>query len=234
MAIKLEGRLKAVADNVPECATVADIGTDHAFIPIYLVSQGICKRAIATDLRKGPLCVAQRNISEYGLTEVIETRIGCGLRPIADHEAETLIIAGMGGLLIAEILGDGMDKVMGFKSIIIQPMYAAEYLREWLQLNGFEIYDEDLAEEGSKLYNIIDARLSTVTLKTPDTDNVIGKALIAKKHPLLKKYIQKQIKIYTKIVEGLCKARNSAAESGNELEKTEKILRYLQGLITTI
>lgn len=234
MTIKLEGRLKAVADNVPACPTVADIGTDHAFIPIYLVSQGICKRAVATDLRKGPLSAARRNISEYGLTEVIETRIGCGLQPITDNEAETLIIAGMGGLLISEILEDGMEKALGFKSIVMQPMYAAEYLRDWLQLSGFEIYDEDLSEDGSKLYNILDARPSVAPLKLPDIDNVIGKALIEKKHPLLKKYIQKQIKIYTKIGEGQCKARNNAAKGGNELEKTKGILSYLHELVVNI
>lgn len=227
MAIRLEGRLKAIADNVPVCGTVVDIGSDHAFLPIYLVKKGICAKAIATDVRKGPLNAAHRNISEYGLADVIETRLGYGLRPLKDDEAETIIIAGMGGVLISDILKDAMNQALRIGKIIIQPMYATEYLREWLQGNGFEIYDEDLAEEGNKLYNIIAARPSEVHAKASGTENVLGRALIAKKHPLLKKYIQKQIKIYSKIAEGLGKARNLSGEGGCELESANEILLYL-------
>lgn len=234
MIIKLEGRLKAIADNVPKCETVADIGTDHAFIPIYLVLQGICRKAIASDIRKGPLRAADRNICRYGLANVIETRIGYGLQPLFDDEAETLIIAGMGGVLISDILKDGMRKAMRCKNIIIQPMYAAEYLREWLQRSGFEISDEDLAEEGNKLYNIFNVRPFGAHVKTSDIENVIGRALIAKKHPLLKKYIGKQINIYTKINEGLAKARNSEENGRSELNRIEDILLYLNEIKKSI
>lgn len=227
MAIKLEGRLKAIADNVPACAAVADIGTDHALIPIYLVSRGICSRAIATDIRKGPIAAANRNISRYGLENAIETRMGFGLAPLSEKEAETIIIAGMGGILISDILREGMPKVFGSANMIIQPMYAAEYLREWLQMKGFEIYDEDLAEEGNKLYNIFKVRTSGISKKTTEIENILGKALIEKKHPLLKKYIQKQIKIYNKISGGLSKARKSSAEAECELHKTNLIIEYL-------
>jgi len=98
--MELKGRLKLIADLTPKCNIVCDIGTDHAYIPIYLVMNKKCQRALACDVRKGPIGFAEKNIAEYGLSQYISTRIGYGLEPLEDNEVDVVVIAGMGGLLI--------------------------------------------------------------------------------------------------------------------------------------
>lgn len=178
--MELKGRLKLIADKTPACNTICDIGTDHAYIPIYLVKKGICRKGIAADVKSGPITAARENIRAYGLDDFIETRLGDGLEPVKSGEADVIIIAGMGGTLIKDILERGMQKAKSAKTLVLQPMNSVEVLRKWLYDNGFDIFDESLAIEGEKIYNVINAVWDGISRTYKDICLHIGTKLIEK------------------------------------------------------
>ena len=114
-------RLNTIISLVPKCDVAIDIGTDHAYVPIELIKKGIANKCIACDLRSGPLAIAKKNIAQNGLNNKIETRLGGGLAPLNQHEADCVIIAGMGGVLIRNILEEGKEKLRTDTVIIAQP-----------------------------------------------------------------------------------------------------------------
>lgn len=190
--MRLSQRLFSIAKMVDSCKTVADIGTDHALIPIYLIINKVCTRAIASDIGKGPIEKAITNINRYGLQDQIDTRVGPGLNTLPEGEAEVIIIAGMGGLLINQIIEQGSRVAEKVQSIILQPMTHHSRLREWLSRNGYCVIDEDLAEEDNKIYLILKVKPGCRQLL--DSKSLyFGEILFEKKHPLLEKYIQKNI-----------------------------------------
>ena len=144
-------RLQMIIDLVGE-KTIADIGTDHAYIPIKLASMGIIEKAIATDKNEGPLKIAEENVIKYGLLKKIDLRLGEGLDPLDEGECELVIIAGMGGKLIGDIIEDNLCKSKSFK-FLLQPMNAQAELRKRLINMGFKITKESLSCERFKVYN---------------------------------------------------------------------------------
>ena len=150
--IELTPRLQAVAGLVPRGARLADVGTDHAYLPASLLQQGVIDIAVAADLRPGPLDRARATAERYGLTERISFRLCDGLSGILPEEADTVVIAGMGGETIAAILGAAPWVREEGKRLILQPMSAQEDLRAWLADNGYRIEQEVLSREGETLY----------------------------------------------------------------------------------
>ena len=155
--IKLDDRLITVASLVRNGKRVADIGTDHGYLVAYLVENNICPCGIAADLRKGPLENARQTVIQQGLSDKIELILSDGLMNISEDSCDEIVIAGMGGNLIAEIL----EKAPWVKDerihIIAQPMTHAEALRQWFIDNGFEIECEKTATDGKRYYCIISA-----------------------------------------------------------------------------
>lgn len=148
-------RLKALASYVRQGSRVADIGTDHGLLPIYLVQQHIAPTAVASDLREGPAAVAQKNIQKAGFSDRIDVRVGDGLAPISPKEADDIVIAGMGGETIVEIL-EAAPWVMDTRCrLILQPMSHAEILREWLYVRGFSTVTERLLEDVGRKYIVL-------------------------------------------------------------------------------
>jgi len=198
--MELKCRLKLIASKTVKCDTVCDIGTDHAYIPIYLVKNKICKKAIACDVKEGPILFAKKHIGYCGLSKYIETRLGDGLDPLCENEANVVIIAGMGGYLISRIIGDGLNKVINCENIILQPMNELECLRKWLYETGFDIVDEELAREGEKIYNVIVAKWIGKPSVKDEVYYHFGEKLFERRDPLLKDFIEKKINTYKKIV----------------------------------
>lgn len=157
----LSDRLKSIADMIESCECLADIGTDHGYIPIYAVTIGKCKRAIASDIKRGPVEIARRNIIEYGVENNVEARIGNGLENLTPGEADQIIIAGMSGNLIAEILDKGRYVAQAAKSIIIQPVQHPEVIRKYLYNNFFSIIGEHIVRDENKYYHIIKVKNGT-------------------------------------------------------------------------
>lgn len=157
MAKKLEltPRLRMVADLVPAGARLADVGTDHAYLPAALVLEGKIPSAIAADLRPGPLSRAKTTVREYGLNGRITFRLCDGLKGIAPEEVQAVVIAGMGGETIASILAAAPWTREKDVTLVLQPMSSSSDLRLWLSQNGYQIVREELAREGDTLYTAL-------------------------------------------------------------------------------
>ncbi len=153
--LELTPRLQAVADLVPANALMADIGTDHAYLPVWLLLEGKISRAIAADLRQGPLDRARLTAKEYDCRKNIDFRLCDGLSGIGPEEADTIVIAGMGGETIAAILQAAPWTKNEKYTLILQPMSAQNDLRAWLWRSGYRIDQEQIICEGDKLYNIL-------------------------------------------------------------------------------
>lgn len=150
----LKPRMKAIADLVPQGSVLADIGTDHGLIPIYLIKNNICKFAIASDINIKPLEFCIKNIKNKNLVHKIEARISDGLKDISPHECDVICIAGMGGNQIINILDIKFDKHI----LILQPMTSSGKLRKFLYENEFKIIKEEIVLDNNILYIIIMAR----------------------------------------------------------------------------
>lgn len=198
---------------------VADIGTDHAYIPIYLIQNGICKKVIATDISKGPIDAARRNIEKNGMSDKIEIRLGGGLIPINDNECGECIIAGMGGFAIINILS---EKTISSYRYILQPMNYQYELRKFLFDSGFKITEEDIAVEGFKVYNIICAEKGDDYSEKNELDFHIPPSLLT--HKNINDLKAKKRREFIKIRNGL---KKSLSPDTGLIEKYEKLLDEL-------
>ncbi len=148
----LSKRLQMVADMVTPGNRLADVGCDHGFLDICLVQEGICPRALAMDVREGPLGSAREHVRQAGLGDYIEIRRSDGLRACGADEADTLVCAGMGGRLMERILTEGLDKAARMKELILQPQSELPEFRGFLRKAGFRIVREDAVFEEGKYY----------------------------------------------------------------------------------
>ncbi len=162
MAIQLDPRLSPVASFVRPGSALADIGTDHAYLPVYLVQTGRCPRAVASDLREGRLRMAGRPLRALGLEDRVATVLSDGLDALEPHCADDVVLAGMGGILIAELLSRASWLRDPAVRIIAQPMSHAEDVRLWLYQNGFAIEDEACAMDGRHCYVALAAHYTGV------------------------------------------------------------------------
>lgn len=156
--IKLSKRLNKIVSYVDENSKIADVGTDHGFVPNFLVEEKNMQKVIATDISLQSLEKSIEFSKLRGNFEFIEHRVGNGLKAIEPNEVDTVIIAGMGGYLIVDLLKESMDLVKNLKKLILQPMQNQEYLREYLYENGYEILDESIVYEENKYFELIVAR----------------------------------------------------------------------------
>ena len=164
--LELTPRLFAAAQLVPHGAAVADIGTDHAYLPVWLLKQGRARCTIAADLRTGPLDRARLTAKEYDCRENIDFRLCDGLADIRPDEVDCIVIAGMGGETIAAILQAAPWIQDAHYTLILQPMSAQNDLRRWLWQQGFSIESEQVVSEGDKIYTLIKARFGAATPMT--------------------------------------------------------------------
>lgn len=170
--IKLSNRLKAVADLVHKGSAVVDVGCDHGFIPVYLVEHSLVKSAIACDINEKPLNSCTALVKQCGLDNKIKCFISDGLDKVEEDSVQDIIIAGMGGELIADILSR-CDYIKS-KHLILNPMTHPEITRKWLYNNGFEIINDLIIEDGKHYYSVFDAVYSNNTAKKTCVDYYLG------------------------------------------------------------
>ncbi|MGG1215780.1 tRNA (adenine(22)-N(1))-methyltransferase TrmK [Micromonospora provocatoris] len=185
-AQKLSKRLETVAKFVPTGAVVADIGSDHAYLPCYLIHKGIATGAVAGEVVKGPYDSAVGQVKKEGLTEKITVRLADGLAAVeeSDH-VDTITIAGMGGPLIVSILEKHPQSLQGVTRLILQPNIHAKVIREWALKNNWAILDEDILEEDEKIYEIL--VLQRGPMELTEADILFGPKLVLRKSPSFKK-----------------------------------------------
>ncbi|NTW71879.1 MAG: SAM-dependent methyltransferase [Eubacteriaceae bacterium] len=225
--MKLTNRLLTVAKHVDNDAVVADIGTDHGYIPVYLVEKGISEKIFATDINEGPLKSAEKQIESHKMSEKISTRKCDGLSCLGGERIDNIIIAGMGGILIKEILEKDKIIALNAKKLILQPMVAQEEVRKYLLENGFLIINEDLAKEKDRLYQIIVA--SPGEKNQGETKQIyfhIGKHLIENNHPLLPEFIGKMERKFKKIIHECENKHTNTTET--RIKECKKMLEEIQ------
>lgn len=221
--MKLSERLNAIVNLVPNNTIVADIGTDHGYIPVYLIENKISKKVIGTDISKGSLEKIIEFVKETGFQDKIDTRLGDGLQIIKPYEIDTVIIAGMGGLLIRDILENHKEVTNSIVNFILQPMVASKDLREYLVDNNYEIVKEDLVKEDKKYYEVIYARRG-MSFVEKDIYYEISPLLIEEKHPLLREFVEDKISATQKIIKDL---------EGIDTERSKERYDELSKLIAT-
>jgi len=219
----LSPRLLAVANLVPKCSVVADIGTDHAYVPIYLIEHGRACFAIASDVVEGPAMRAKENIAKHNLCDKIDVRIGNGLEKV--ENADVIIIAGMGGKLICDIISESRPIIDTVQMLILQPMTAIYDVRRYLHINNFTITDEHLAQEDEKIYNVMAVKSGSEIIED-DIYYHLGKRLFENNDKLLKKYIEKKIHAFDVMIENM-----SNSDDVNLAKKMTKIVTLKQRFI---
>lgn len=167
----LSERLSAVASLVKKDSAIADVGTDHGYIPVYLYKAGIIKSAVAADVNEKPLASCKALVVQEGLSDVIKTRLSNGLDNILPDEYDTVIIAGMGGELIADILSRAEIEN---KHIILNPMTHPEIARKFLYDNGFDIINDLIIKDGRHYYSVFDANYTGEILPKTRSDYYLG------------------------------------------------------------
>lgn len=185
----LTPRLRTIMDQVPEGARLADIGTDHALIPAALLRRRKIVSAIASDIRKGPLESAARTARQFGFEKEISLRLGAGLCTVQPDEADTIVIAGMGGETIAQILEDDSWAMDGEHLLLLQAMTAQAELRQYLAAHGCTIERETLCREGKRMYTVMTVRGGGEEMEKSLSDCCISQAML--RDPLAKDYLAK-------------------------------------------
>lgn len=213
--MELSLRLKTVADMVHE-RRIADIGTDHGYVPIYLLQSGKTDMAFACDINKGPLEKAQSNIKAACLEKVIETRLGSGLEPLKAGEADCAVIGGMGGMLIIDILKARPDVVKELKQLVLQPQLDADRVRKYIHSIGFKIENEAFIEDGGKYYSVISAVKGSEKYENK-ADYVFGKINIENKNKTLREFIEKKLKTNRFILNSI--EKNGAGGNENKISE---------------
>ncbi|MDH5074052.1 tRNA (adenine(22)-N(1))-methyltransferase [Clostridium perfringens] len=229
--MELSKRLKRIAEHVDKCESVADIGTDHGYIPIYLVKEGICKKAIASDINKGPIEKAKVNVAFEGVSNKIKCLLGPGLNPLKVGEVNGVILAGMGGNLTRDILLADMNKVKKYDFIILQPAQNPEVLREFLYKNDYEIIDEDLIKDEGRFYELFKVKYNENSEKLVFEDELyyeVSPLLREKNHSLFKEFIEGKINRCETILSFIKEDTEAAKKRKSDLE--EKINK-LKGML---
>lgn len=217
----LSKRLQNVADMVTKGYIVADIGTDHGYVPIYLIKNGIVPKAYAMDINEGPLKIADKNIRLEGLQDKITTVLSDGMNEMTSEMAESVVIAGMGGDLITDILNRGKN-IKGIKELVLSPHKRVDIVRKYLLDNNWKITDENMVIDNNKFYTILRAVPEKEESEYDETEIMYGRLLLTTKNPVLKKYLEKENKMYEEVLK---KVENSKNETINGVMNNLKINR---------
>lgn len=221
MKLPISKRLLCCASMVQSGSRVADIGTDHGYLGIYLLQSGAARHVIACDLRKDPLENARRNAKLFGVDGEMEFRLSDGLEKILPDEVDTVVMAGMGGDLIQKILSQCPWRKREGLQFILQPQSAGNVLRRWLCEDGFEIRREEPVQDGHFLYTVMDIRQGEPAPLTPGTEYA-SPALLASGIPLVGNYLARVENALQETVRGLTNA---------EKQRPERLSYFRQALL---
>ena len=202
--MKLSSRLEKIADLVEKHkkgTILADIGTDHAYLPCYLVEKNIINKAYACDVAKGPFASSLSTIKQYNFENEVEALLGDGIDPIVGKDVDMITIAGMGSYLIVEILEKNKDYLDNDKVLFLQPNANSDHLREYLANNGYSIIDEEMIQDGHHVYEMM--VVVKVECKMSKEDILFGPILRVNKSNLFKRNWLKQLNTYKKIIKDI-------------------------------
>ena len=232
--MELSKRLQAVADLVSEGLVVADVGTDHGYIPIYLIETKKSPKAFAMDVNKGPLLRAKEHIAEHGLETRIETRLSDGVRALQKGECECVVVAGMGGALTIKIMEEGKDIFRSLKEFVLQPQSELQKVRAYLYQNEYSIVEENMVLDDGKFYPMFRV-INGQSEEYHAIELCYGKLLLEQKNAVLKNFLEKEKAVKELILSNLEQSFGEHIETRRkeiqeELEGIEYALqRYYEG-----
>lgn len=235
--MRLDKRLQAVASLVPQGSRFADIGTDHAYLPVWLLEQGVIASAVAGDIAAGPCQAARTTVAMHGAASSIAVRQGSGLAVLSPGEEDCIAICGMGGSTIISILAADMAVAKGAQRLLLQPMAGAAALRRWLVAQGWCITREALVDDEPHFYEIICAeRAEKCAARASDAgeqcysevEYLVGPALLRDGHPLLAKQIARQQASLHELLTNM--ARSERAKASTKYQEAQKLLQALEAL----
>lgn len=219
-------RLNRLAEMVDPNSRVADIGTDHAYLPIRLVEQGKVSYAIASDVAKGPLANAKADIQAAGLADQIETRLGSGLETVKkDDQIDTVVIAGMGGKLMVTLLSEAASRGAYYPTLVLEANIGENNVRQWLMDNRYEIVEEDIVAEAGHIYELIKAKLTDQVHPLTVKEVEFGPLLLKQKTPVFYQKWEGQEKYYQKLLANLNKAKQ---KDEVRIKQVEDLLAMIQ------
>lgn len=228
-AQKLSQRLETVASFVPTGAVVADIGSDHAYLPCYLVHKGIATRAIAGEVVQGPYESAERQVRAEGLAHKITVRLANGLAAVEpqDH-VDTVTIAGMGGPLIVSILERDPQSLATVTRLILQPNIHAKVIREWALRNGWALTDEMILEEDQKIYEVLVLQRGSMTLT--EQELLFGKFLPLRKAPAFVAKWTRELENWQRVHAAIERA-DATPENAVKKQELEQYISWGEGVL---
>ena len=223
--IKLSKRLLSVASHISEGAVVADIGSDHAYLPTYLVQKGIIQKGVAGEVVIGPYETAKKSVYRHGVNDRITVRLADGLFAIEENDGiDTVTIAGMGGSLIATILEQGRDRLQHVNRLIVQPNLHAMAIREWAVSNNWKLVNEEILKEDGKIYEIL--VLEKGRISYDDVELLVGPFLLVEKNNVFREKWEDEINQMIQIQKSI----ENAFETPELVKKKEQLTH----IITTL
>ncbi|ENZ31391.1 hypothetical protein HMPREF1084_02910 [Clostridium butyricum 60E.3] len=211
-----------------KCDVIMDVGTDHGYIAIELIKRNLADKVIASDINKDPLNKAKLNVSLEGLSNKIELRLGGGLTPVKDKEVNGVLIAGMGGNLIRDILENDIKKVKNMDYLVLQPAQNPEVLREYLYISDYEIIDEDVCFDEGKYYEVFKVKYKeNNSTKLENIFYEVSPILLNKKSDVFKDYLYEKIDKYKKVKSFIKDNTEHALSRKKELDSKIEIMENL-------
>lgn len=218
-------RIEFIMENLENVETLADIGTDHGYVPLMALERQICNKAIACDINKDPLDKARLNAILEGVGDELEFRLGGGFEPLNVNEVNEVVIAGMGGNLIRDILEADIEKVKSVEYLILVPAQNPEVLREYLYKNNYEIIKEDLCFDEGIYYELFKVR--SAEGHATELDSIyyeISPVLLRSRNPLMKDYLQFKLDEYNRILGFITEATVAANKRREEIKEKISII----------
>jgi len=232
--IQLTSRLAAIANEIKKGETMADIGTDHGFLPVALWEQGICPKVILADVNRGPLDKAKYNASLSHPGVDFDCRLGDGLKVIAPGEVDVIVIAGMGGTLMCEILEEDLEKTMSYKKLILQPRKDIGQLRHWIYNHCMCITNEQLVRENKYIWPILTVEpIEKACIGDLGAERIeweYPRRLLDFLNPLTEEYLVMKLRLEEEILQSM----EAGEQTRERLRLQQNRIRYLKELIRDV
>lgn len=227
--LKLSKRLETVVSFIPKGSKLADIGSDHAYLPCYAYLNGYITAAVAGEVADGPFRSAEQQVAKTGLSDVISVRKGDGLAVIEPNEVDCITIAGMGGTLIANILEAGKSKLCGVKRLILQPNVGAHVVRKWLLDNGWELIAERILEEDGQIYEVLVAEKGNAIKPYGhiEAELLVGPFLRKERNEIFLKKWRKEVSHWKRIIAQL-EEKAATPESAAKKQELERKIQLVE------
>ncbi|WP_163653096.1 tRNA (adenine(22)-N(1))-methyltransferase TrmK [Listeria sp. PSOL-1] len=230
---KLSKRLKTVASYIKKDSHIADIGSDHAYLPCHVILHQMARFAVAGEVVEGPFESAKNQVHKLALTNQITVRKGDGLAVIRpEDQIDTIVIAGMGGALIRSILEKDPNKLNSVRRLILQPNIAAWQLRAWAEENDYQIIAESILKEDHKIYEIIVLEKTTKPITYSESERLLGPKLIAENSPVFREKWNRERATWQTILQNIAAGSSVTTENKERIKELKEKIQIVEDVFS--